>query len=144
MAIYSSRDISLNLSGDIDIGSNGDIKLADSYESVKSQINWFLRTDYGDYQPDDRLGCNAGYYIGKEMSRDNLVSIEDTVRAALVKYVVVSQDINVDAVPLSQEEIGIFVTLRGDYLGEDGNLLVTTPEVLTYTFPYLEGSPTPL
>jgi len=144
MGIYSSRDIYTNISGDIEIGSNGDIKLANSYESVKSQINWFLRTDYGDYQPESLLGCNVGSYIGKELSNDMLVSIEDSVRAALVKYVVTYQDINVDALPMSQEDVGIFITLRGQYLDKDGNLLDTTPEVITYNFPFLEGAPSPL
>ncbi len=141
MSIYSTRDISLTLSGDIEIGANGDIKLATSHETVKNQINWFLKTDKGQYQPDVRLGCNVGIFIGDSMSDDLLVSMEDTVRAALHKYVVLPQDIRVDALPISYDEVGVFVTLVGQYLDDDGNLLDTTPEVITYTFPYLEGSP---
>ena len=141
MSTYSARDISLTLGGDIEIGANGDIKLASSHESVKNQINWFLRTDKGQYQPNSRLGCNVGIFIGDSMSNDLLISMEDTVRAALHKYVVLPQDINVDALPLSYDEVGVFVTLVGQYLDDDGNLLDITPEVISYNFPFLEGSP---
>jgi hypothetical protein len=141
MAIYTSRDISLTLGGDIEIGANGDIKLATSHESIKNQVTWFLKTDKGQYQPDEKLGCNVGSFIGDSMSNDLLISIEDTVRAALFKYVVVPQDINVDALPLSYDHIGVFVTLVGQYLDDDGNLLDVNPEVISYDFPFLEGSP---
>jgi hypothetical protein len=141
MAIYNTRDISLTLDGDIEIGANGDIKLATSHESVKNQVNWFLRTDRGQYQPNSKLGCNVGIFMGDSMSNDMLISMEDTVRAALHKYVVLPQDINVDALPLSYDQVGVFVTLIGQYLDDDGNLLDVIPEVITYTFPFLEGSP---
>lgn len=141
MSIYNTRDISMTLSGDIEIGANGDIKLATSHESVKNQVNWFLKTDKGQYQPDNKLGCNVGTFWGDSLSNDLLISMEDTVRASLHKYVVLPQDISVDAIPLSYDEIGVFVTLRGQYLDDDGNLLDIIPEVISYTFPYLEGSP---
>ena len=144
MAIYSERGIALDFSGDLQIGANGDIKIDDSYTTQKSAINWFLRTNRGDYVADQRLGCDVGRYIGEEMNRSILSQLEDSVLSNLVKFVSARGDVRVDAVPIDCESVGIFVSVGGKYLGTDGNLLEPGTEVLTYVFPYLEGQPTPL
>tara|TARA_R100000951_G_C2516663_1_gene142086 strand:+ start:125 stop:562 length:438 start_codon:yes stop_codon:yes gene_type:complete len=144
MAIYSERGLALTFSGDLQVGANGDVKIDDAFESEKSAVNWFLRTNKGDYVPDQRLGCNVGTYIGDKMSRSVLSQLEDSVLSNLVKFVAARTDIRVDAVPIDCDSVGIFVSVGGKYLDTDGNLLEPGVEVLTYVFPYLEGQPTPL
>ena len=144
MGLYNERDISLNFSGDIEIGANGDLKLADSYESQKSAINWFMRTNRGDYVPDRRLGCDAGRFVGKPLESSTVSDLKDSVLSNLVKFVISRGDINVDVVPIDYETLGIFVAVGGNYLDSDGNLLDAETEIITYVFPYLEGFPTPV
>jgi hypothetical protein len=144
MGIYTERGLALTFSGDLQIGSNGDLKLDNSFDTHKSAANWFVRTNKGDYTPDKRLGCDLGRYIGKEMSRDNLLSLENGALANLVKFTVNRGDVTVDAAPIDCDTIAVFVSLQGQYLDEDGKLLQPGTEVLTYVYPYIEGQPTPL
>lgn len=134
----------MNLSGDLEVDAKGDIKLADSYESKKSAINWFLRTDKGEFFPDKRLGCNVGTFIGKKMSNANLNQLELSINRNLTKFAIAPTDVRVDVVPISHEEAAIFVSVKGKYLDDDGNVLDSDTEVIKYIFPYLEGEPTPI
>jgi len=144
MAIYSERDVELTFSGDLQLSANGDIKLGDSFETQKSAINWFLRTNKGENQPDVRLGCDVGLSIGKNMTNGNLNLLEDSVLQNLVRFVIARTDVRVDAVPLDCEEVGLFVNVGGKYLDDDGNVIEGAQEVLKYLFPYLEGEFTPI
>lgn len=143
MSIYSERGVATNFSGDIQLGANGDLKLADSYETQKAAINWFMRTNKGDYVPDQRLGCDAGRFIGDKMSRRAADQLESSALGNLTKFLVSRSDIDVNAIPIDSDTLGIFVTVGGKYLDSDGNLLDPGTEIITYTFPYLEGEPTP-
>lgn len=143
MAIYNERDLAIGLSGDISIAAGGDLELASAYETQKDQVNFYFRTNKGEYQPDRRVGCDVGEAIGESMTAEGLRAIEHTATAALAKFVLHRSDFRVDAIPLSVQEIGVFVTVGGQYLDEDGNLEVGDPEVLTYNFPFFDGDPTP-
>jgi len=144
MAIYSSRDILTNFSGDLQVSTNGDIKLGTSYETVRSAINFLARTDKGEYIPDNRLGCDLGTKIGENITQSLLLDIEDSTRENLTRFVVDRPDLEVHAVPLNHEEIGMFIITQGTYLNENGNKLDITPEVITYIFPYYGGEPKPV
>lgn len=144
MALYPERGIALTFSGDMQIGSNGDIKIDDSFETHKSAVNWFVRTNKGDYVPDNRLGCDLGRYIGENMTRRNLEALENRALANLVSFVVSRSDVSVDAAPVDCDTIGAFFSLQGQFLDKDGNLIQPGTEVLTYVYPYIEGEPTPL
>jgi phage baseplate assembly protein W len=144
MANYSDRGIALTFSGDLQISANGDIDLANSFETQKAAVNWFLRTNKGDYTPDRRLGCNLGTFIGKNISAEVLDQMESVCNMTLTKYSVHKADLRIDAIPIDHDNIGLFVSVGGRYLDEDGNLLASGVEILKYIYPYLEGQPTPL
>lgn len=144
MSIYAQEDIYLDFSGDIAIGSNGDVKLATSLESQKSVVNFLLRTDKGEYVADTRIGCDLGSFIGEPLDREHFVSIEDKIKKNLTEFAVAISDLKVAAVPISKTEIGIFVGLAGSYIDQEGNIIESQPQLLSYRFPYLEGGPIPL
>lgn len=143
MSTYSVSDIACSFSGDITIGSHGDLSLADSYETHKAAVNFLIRTDKGQYKPDKRVGCNLGSFIGDQMLPETFQGMEQTALDNLTKFVMSPTDVQVHVMPLSKEEAGVFVLVAGDYIDSNGNVLVTSaPEVIAYSYPYAEGQPT--
>ena len=143
MALYAENDVYLTFSGDLEITPNGDIKVGDAYETRRSAINFLIRTDRGEYKPDTRLGCDLGNNIGDVITDDLLLSMEHSALSNLTRFAMEREDITVNVIPLSHQELGIFVGVKGSYIANDGNLLEHSPEVLTYLFPYTEDGPTP-
>ena len=144
MGIYSSRDIYSTTSGDIIIGANGDLKIANSIESVSGAVNFILRTDRGEYTPDKRVGADLGSFIGRTMSPSLISDMEANIRQNLTKFVLAANDLQEHVVPLSEEEVGVIVGYGGQYIDKDGNVMDTTIGTLNYVFPYIEGSPEPI
>jgi len=125
------------------VDAKGDIMMADSLESQKAAATFLVRTDKGEYIPDNRIGCDLGSFIGKRISKEDLVSMEERVRKNLTEFVASRSDIKVAAIPMSQDEVGVFVGLAGEFIDENGNIIETEPTLLSFTFPYLEGEPVP-
>ena len=144
MTIYASRDVGRTFEGDLIIDSKGDIELATSFNSHKSAINFLIRTDKGSYAPDNRIGCDLGSFIGELNTRENTFAIENSCLENLTEFLVQSSDIEVHAIPMSIEDVGIFIGIVGSYIDSDGNIISSgSPEILTYTYSYLGGNPTP-
>jgi hypothetical protein len=142
MSVYSTQDISISFSGDIEFSANGDVKLADSYESHKNAINFLLKTNKGDFKPDKRVGCDLGNFIGQNNSESIYGEIEDNCSENIGKFIMSKSDFTIHSMPLSHDEAGVFVVVGGTYVDKDGNLLENNgPEVMTYVFPFLDGQP---
>ena len=144
MATYVDRDLSASLSGDLILSANGDLQLADTYESQKAAINFIVRTDRGEYRPDNRVGADIGSFIGEKHTREAAEAIENSVRQNITQFVMAREDVAVHVIPIAYDEAGIFIAIGGQYIDSDGNLLDVEPEMLTYRFPYSEPDPTPL
>ena len=142
MANYFLNDIALTTSGDISLASNGDIGLANSYETIKTAVNFLISTDKGEYKPDKRVGCNLGTFIGDRILPETFEQMEHSVFENLSKFLLSPSDFKVHVLSLDQDTAGVFIVLAGTYLDPDGNLLTTSPQVLTYAFPFYEGQPT--
>lgn len=142
--MYTIRGLIAGLSGDIELAPNGDLKLGNSFETVRDSVNFIVRTQKGEYAPDGRVGGNIGAGIGERMSKETTIDIEDTLRENLSRFILNPSDFRVHAFPLSEEELGVFVAVAGQYLDNDGNVLETEAEVLSYIFPFFEGDPTPV
>ena len=140
--MYNLRDIGLSLSGDIELSANGDLKLGDAYESIKSAVNYLARTDKGEYKPDIRIGGDTGRAIGENMDQESLRQIERSIRENLNDFLLNSQDFQVHAIPVEDDVVGVFIAIGGQYLDDDGNILDTDPEVISFAFPF-NGDPTP-
>lgn len=142
MGVYISQGIGSSFEGDINISAHGDVELADSYETVKSAVNFLIRTDKGQYRPDKRIGCDLGTFIGENMYQDIYPIIEETAKENITTFLMTSTDIRVDAVPVDFNVLGVFVTTRGEYLDQDGNLIESEVETMSYVYPFLSGEPT--
>jgi hypothetical protein len=141
--MYNTRDIGVSFSGDVNIGANGDIELANSFESIKGAINFIVRTDKGDYAPDVRIGGDLGTFVGDRLSKATTMAMEASLKDNLSRFVLNPSDYQVHAIPVTHENVGVFIALAGQYIDENGNLLDVDPEIITYDFPFYEGSPTP-
>jgi len=138
---YNLQDIYMGISGDFEISANGDIRLSNSFESVKQTTNFIARTDKGDYVPDSRIGGDLGSHIGTNLTEDTLVSMEKSLIQNLSRFILNRPDFKVHCVPIAQNEVGVLIAIGGQYLDSDGNILDTSPEVISFSFPYYDGEP---
>jgi hypothetical protein len=141
--MYSLRDIFVGLSGEMEVDAKGDLRLGNAFESTKSAINFIARTDKGDYVPDPRVGGDPGAYLGEPLSKDVTVSLENSIRGNLQRFVLNSEDFVVHAIPITHEDVGLFIGIGGQYIDPDGNLLEVTPEVISFSVPHIDIEPTP-
>lgn len=141
--MYTSRGLIGGVSGDVELAPHGDLKLGNSFETITDAVNFIVRTQKGGYTPDTRVGGSVGAAIGDQMTKDCTLDIENELKENLSKFILNPSDYRVHAIPISHEEIGLFVAVAGQYLDNDGNLLETEPQVLSYLFPYFEGKATP-
>jgi hypothetical protein len=142
--MYFLQDINTTQAGDLIVSANGDLELGDSFETIKSAVNFIARTDKGGYLPDIRIGGDLGAGIGGQMNKQTLMSMEASLRDNLAKFILNPSDFRVHVIPLTTEDVGVFVAIGGQYTDADGNLIDVTPEIISYSYPFLEGSPTPL
>lgn len=139
MAVYIHQDISSTFEGDIQLNSNGDIGLADPLETYKGAANFLLRTDFGDYAPNAGVGCNLGSYIGKLNDPSNREQMEFSASRVLKEVLFSPADCDITVVPFDYYEVLCVVNIGGNYL-IDNTIKTVNGEVITYTFPYLDGS----
>lgn len=136
MAIYSDQDISSTFEGDIEIGTNGDIKLSNSLETYKSAANFVLRTDYGDYVPDQDVGSNLGSFIGENNTERIHAAMEYNIDKALKNNIFSQTDISSTVVPFDYHEALAIIDIAGTYV-IDGEYVQVDNERMTYSFPYV-------
>ncbi len=141
--MYSLSDVYSTLSGDISFDAKGDVRLGNSFESIRSAVNFIAKTDRGDYSPDTRIGGDAGVYIGDTLSKEVTMAMEGSIKENISKFILNPEDFQVHVMPVTHEDVGVFIGIGGDYIDQDGNSLEVDPEVISYTFPYYEGDPTP-
>jgi len=143
MALYVETDIASNFSGDITLDQKGDLAMATSLDTYKAVANFILRTDRGEYAPDVSVGSDLGVYMGSINNRDTHEHMEMYIVRALSNNVFSSKDVSADVMPLNREEAVCFVSIAGSYL-ISGEVTYVEQDIMSYAFPFMEGSPTPL
>lgn len=143
MGTYIDQDIASTIGGDIIIGTDGDLKLFDSLETHKAAANFLLRTDYGDYTPDRKVGCNLGVFIGELNTEENHIKMEFNINRSLQSQIFSTEDVVATVVPFDIEEALCVIQIAGNYL-VSGEIKTVLDQKIVYTFPYIEGEPTPL
>ncbi len=143
MATYIDQDIASTFGGDIIIDSKGDLKISDALETHKAAANFLLRTDYGDYAPDRTVGCNLGSFIGELNNSENHDRMESLINRSLQNQIFSREDVSATVVPFDLEEALCIVEIAGNYL-VSGEIVQSIDQKIAYSFPYIEGEPTPL
>ena len=139
---YIFQDIYMTPEGDLDISAAGDIKLADSFETVKQIVTFIVKTDKGELATNNNIGADLGAFYGTQLSKNILTSMEKSIFFNLQNYVLSPSDFEVHCIPVEHDTVGVFVVVGGTYLDIDGKELEAGSEVLQFVFPYGEGSPT--
>lgn len=139
MPLYTDQDIQTDFSGEIQIDTKGDIALANPLETYKASANFLLRTDFGDYAPDQSVGCNLGSFIGKTNTVANHQRIEYNINKTLRERVFNPIDVEAIVVPFDINEVLCLVNIGGNYL-ISGVITNVESERMTYTFPFIENS----
>jgi hypothetical protein len=119
------KDLALTLDGDIKIGPTGDLDLVRGDFSLRDQIIFRLKTQRGDWLLFPECGADLEAVIGLQNSPDTGALIEDSARYALLHdgFIAESDIQLINAVPLSENEIVLFLTVNG----EEGNLEFQIP-----------------
>lgn len=139
MVIYYNQDAKTDFSGDITVAGNGDIQLATTTETMMQQAAFRLRTSPSDFAAAVRdVGANLSVFIGQPLSEDLLKDIEDQSLISLTDQLFDKDDIDVVAVPISTEEILIYIETRGLYVDIDGQA-ETNGFNAVFSFPLYEG-----
>lgn len=138
MAVYVHRDIETSFAGDIEIDTNGDLKLANPLETYKAAANFLLRTDHGEYVPDATVGCNLGSFIGEMNTTNTHQYMEYNVNRVLKSRLFSSTDVVATVVAFDINEALCVVKIAGSYLIDN---VIQSPQSqnIAYTFPFLEG-----
>lgn len=139
MAIYTEEDIETTLEGDLSLSTNGDLKLADPLNTYKSIANFLLRTDFGDYAPNESIGCNLGSFIGGLNTTENRDYMQYNIDKVLQGTIFNPADVESTVVPFDINEVLCVVNIGGSYL-LSGVIQRVHGETLTYTFPYIDGT----
>lgn len=143
MSTYTDQDLAVTFDGDLILDGRGDLKLANSLESYKAASNFVLRTDYGDYAPDQNVGCNLGSYIGQLNTPKVHSSMEYSISKVLENEIFASSDVDITVVPFDVDEALAVINLAGYFL-IDNEITYVQDERMAYSFPFIDATPTPL
>lgn len=143
MALYPLQDLASTFSGDLLSNGRGDLLIADALDTIKSAVNFVLRTDHGDYAPRPEVGANLGSLIGELMSEEQQKIAESMITRSTTTNLLSPGDIMATVVPVSEQELACIIQVRGNYL-ISGQIQAVDSELITYSFPYLAGPLTPL
>jgi len=144
MGVHILRDVSSSFSGDLSLDNRGDLDLASSADTHKGLVNFWLRTDQGDYIANDSVGADLGTFVGATMSSRLLDDVKDKVFSTLIRNVTYEDELQLEVVPFDSDELLIVLKVNGTYLDDDGNVQVNTSAPQSYTFPFIDASPTPI
>ena len=109
-------DIRMDKEGDLVIDSDGDLKIADTWQTTMQDAAFRIRTAIGEYIPDKDIGSNVHSKFGEQNTRYNGEIIKTMVIRALsydnrferMEYIV-------DVVPISKSAIVIMLEFRGPF-----------------------------
>ena len=144
MGVYDLRDLDSSISGDINLNSQGDLQLASAQDTMFNILNFWVRTDHGGYAAKYSVGCDLGSFIGETNTEDTLEDMESQTTDVLVRNVIFPEDLRVRAVPFSEEEALVAIEMKGSFIDENGAVETPAPKIVTYTYPYIAGSPDPI
>lgn len=139
MAVYFGTDILTDLSGDISFSGNGDLALAGCTRTYLDQIAFIARTETNDYTATTkRIGADLYQFIGQRLDNILISEVETKLKSALTENLIKQEDLTLYAIPISCEEIMIYIKVDGAFINNDGVLDGESFEA-AFTFPMYEG-----
>ena len=139
MGQYIDRDLAVDDDGDLQVGPGGDLKIADSAESMKQAVKFMLSTDFNEVKPQPLMGANIGSLIGNSNMQEVLEMIPVLIdQGNSYSRLLGDGDYRVTVVPIDVDQIYVSVEITGVYLNELGAPLESGTIYLEYIFPYTE------
>jgi len=140
MALYYSRDVEVDVAGDLVVNSRGDISLNDAEDSCKHAMKFMLATDFNELAADSGFGSNIGSLIGLEDMALVLERIFPLVQEGVGRQGLMSpDDVDCMAVPVAHDQVLLIVRCRGQFLQNNGEIKTDAQFSLKYLFPYKEA-----
>lgn len=140
MAVYFARDIKTGTNGDLEIGANGDLIVGDSVESHKHGLKFLIATDFNELGGNPTFGANIGSLIGDADLTNVIKRVESLVMEGIQDQGMMSlSDVDIKAIALSPSDVYLRIIVSGQYLDENGNLILNPSFTLRYAFPYKDG-----
>lgn len=132
--MYRLIDIDMTLDGDINLNGNGDVKLSTPQDSLSQEILFRVKTERGDYVPQRNAGAGLSRYQGEPNIQPTLDAIVEDVHTALtIDGFIPGSLLFVDAVPISINEVALFIMYTGLVFGQTSTTVVS--EVITLADP---------
>lgn len=111
--MYSQRDVSFSMEGDIELTEDGDFKLATPMETIKQDIFNRINTNNPDWFRYPHIGANLEDIFGKDNKFETAEEAINKAEKALTHDDRFNEgDINVDAVPTGADTIELFVFIN--------------------------------
>lgn len=147
MSLYFLQDVEATDDGDLVVSENGDLKLASPLRTVAQAIDWTILTNKGELLSDVTFGSNIQTFYGSHNSIDNHRLMESQIKQQLrLQGLIDMNDLEVEIMPIEQDEAAILVTVKGSYLDTEsltGAYTRYLPDfdglVRGYLYPFLGG-----
>lgn len=113
MITYSEVDIKVSPSGDISVAPNGDLDMADASGTLKQDIVFRVKTDFGDFEPHPDIGADLVEIIGEPNTRETCMIGEGKIVNCLVRDGrVLNSDLVVKGVPISRDSLVYYIFVK--------------------------------
>jgi len=126
---FSGIDIETDNDGDLQVGDNGDLKLATPARSLTQAITMRLKTDHRDYI-DPFIGANLGDELGQPNNSFTAKSISEKCYLSLTNGLLPPGAVTIDVVPIALEKVAIFTIVKDTIRGLEDPLVT----VLSYNY----------
>lgn len=134
-------DIEMDDDGDLVVGSNGDLKVADTRRTVVQDVINRVRTQYDDLVPHPTFGSNVPVMHGEVNNSLNGSLIQSMITRALTydgRFM--PSDFMIDVIPTAEDTITVLVIFEA--LFEDVN--TQDALVVSFSFNYDTGTIEPI
>ena len=137
MPVFSNRDLALDVSNDLVVESNGDIRRSSTVQGLKQILEFRVRTAFNEWPQDPTMMANLTRFIGENNTEDTGKAIESAILQALGKDVAfLGSNISVSVVPTSPSEVAMFINV-GNISTDDG---ITTSLSAAFSLDFTTGN----
>ena len=124
--MFFQRDIELDTDLDLKVGVDGDLVLASEAKTLRQDIEFRLRTEHKEYEPQPYIGADLRRFVGYPNTFRTAELIKENIINSLTQDLrIIPATLFVDVVPISINKVKIFVLVKDSIVNSDQPLLVS-------------------